>query len=70
LGLTIKSGKQVTVIDSTQKEAFRCHPGLARLMLKRNLAKVVQSEPYTIIQLTVQEAEISGLFPLSSEDVQ
>jgi hypothetical protein len=66
----MKSGIQVTVIDGTQKEAFRCHPGLARLILKRNLAKVVQSEPYMIIQLTVQEAEISDLFPPGSEDVQ
>jgi hypothetical protein len=66
----MKSRKQVTVIDGTQKEAFRCHPGLARLMLKKNLAKVVQSEPYMIIQLTVQEAEISDLLPPGSEDVQ
>jgi hypothetical protein len=66
----MKKKKQVTVVDGTQKEVFKCHPGLARLILKRNLAKVIQSEPHMIIQLTVKETEISDLFLLTSQEAQ
>lgn len=66
----MKRERQVTVIDSDRNEAFKCHPGLARLILKRNLARVIQSEPHMIIQLFAKEDGIPGFFPPASRDSQ